>query len=147
MVEVQKVHFLDPKRSTFGGPAVPQVPKINPGSGPLASRTHVGSLMECHLFKVNFTFSAHLMPWPKMTFDFGVWPFVLRTYEGSHIASIIQARIQSDFIFSNEITFHIFSLFYHLTLTFDLPSWHDTSHVASMTPLWLKSIRKCEVGP
>ena len=55
--------------------------------------------------QVIFKFSAYLTTWPQMTFDLGIWPSTIWTYEGSHIISINQVGFQSDFNFSNEATF------------------------------------------
>ena len=96
-----------------------------------------------------FTFSAFHTTWPQMTFDLGTWPLTAWTYYGSHIITINQVWFQSNFIFSNEVTF-IFSA-YLITwpqMTFDLDmqpltSTNEGSHVASMTQLWLKSMRAC----
>ena len=100
--------------------------------------------------EVNFTFWTHLTTWPLMTFDLGIWPLTTWRYKGSHIVSINQVWFQSDINFSNEATF-TFSAY--LTtwpqMTFDLDMWPLTSsinagyHVASMTQLWLKSIKAC----
>ena len=83
-----------------------------------------------------------------MTFDLDVWPFTSWTYEGFHIISINQVWFKSDFNFSNEAIF-TFSAYLttwrHMTFDFDIrPSTSSTnegSHVASMTQLWLKSIK------
>ena len=97
-----------------------------------------------------FTFSAYLTTWPQMTFDLGTWPLIAWTYEGSHIISINQVWFKSDFNFSNEA---IFTFSVYLTtwpqMTFDLDIWpltsstNEGSHVASMTQLWMKSIKAC----
>ena len=97
-----------------------------------------------------FTFSAYLTTWPQITFDVGIWPLTAWTYEGSHILSINQVWFKSDFNFPNKATF-TFSA--HLTtwlqMNFDLDMWsltsstNEGSHVASMTQLWLKSIKAC----
>ena len=131
------------------------------GIWPLTAWTYEGS----HIISINqvlfksdinfsneaiFTFSAYLTTWPKMTFDLGIWPSTAWTYEGSHIISINQIWFQSDFNFSNEATFTFLA---YLTtwpqMTFDLDMWpltsstNEGSHVASMTQLWLKSIKAC----
>ena len=100
--------------------------------------------------ETTFTFSAYCTTWPQITFDLGIWPLTAWTYEGSHIISINQVCFQSDYKFTNEVTF-TFSAY--LTtwpqMTFDLDMWSSTSstnegsHVASMTQLWLKSIKVC----
>ena len=97
-----------------------------------------------------FTFSAYLTTWPQMTFDLEIWPLTAWTYEDSHIISINQVWFKVDFNFSNEATF-TFSAY--LTtwpqMTLDLDMWsltsstYEGSHVASMTQLWLKSIKAC----
>ena len=79
-----------------------------------------------------------------------IWPLTAWTYKGSHIVSINKVWFQLDFNFSNEGTF-TFSAY--LTtwpkMTFDLDmrpltsSTNESSHVASMTQLWLKSIKAC----
>ena len=97
-----------------------------------------------------FTFSAHLTTWPQMAFDLGTWLLTAWTYEGSHIISINQLWFKSDFNFSNEAIF-TFSAYFTtwLQMTFDLDIWpltsltNEGSHVASMTQLWLKSIKAC----
>ena len=78
------------------------------------------------------------------------WPLTTWTYKGSHNVSINQVWFQSDFNFSIEATF-TFSA-YSTTwpqMTFDPDMWpltsstNEGSHVASMTQLWLKSIKAC----
>ena len=98
--------------------------------------------------EVNFTVWAHLITWPLMTFDLGIWPLTTWKNKRSHIVSINHIWFQSDINFSNEDTF-TFSAY--LTtwpqMAFDLNLWPFTSstnsHVASMTQLWLESIKAC----
>ena len=76
------------------------------------------------------------------------WPLTSWTCEGSCIESINQVWFQSDFNFSNEVNFTFWT---HLTtwpqMSFDLDmrpltsSTNEGSHDASMTQLWLKSIK------
>ena len=95
-----------------------------------------------HIFSLSYNLTSDdLWPW-YMTF---AW-----TYEGSHIISINQVWFKSDFQLFKCDHFHIFS--HHTTwpqMTFDLDTWplisstNEGSHVASMTQLWLKSIKAC----
>ena len=95
-----------------------------------------------------FTFSAYLTTSPQMTFDLGIWPLTSWTNEGTHIISINQVWFQLDINFSNEATF-TFSAYLTLwpQMIFDLDMWpltsstNEGSYVASMTQLWLKSIK------
>ena len=91
-----------------------------------------------------------LTTWPQMTFDLGIWPLTTWTYEGSHIISINQVWFQSDFNFSNEAIFPFSAcLTTWPQMTFDLDmclltsSTNKSSYVASMTQLWLESIKAC----
>ena len=89
-----------------------------------------------------------------MTFVLGTWPLTAWTYEGSHIISINQVWFKSDF---QLFKWAIFTFSAYLTtwpqMTFDLDKWHltsstnDGSHVATMTQLWLKSIKVCGRQP
>ena len=104
------------------------------------------------------TFSAYLTTWPQMTFDLGICPLTTWSYEESHGPSHIisininKVWVQSDFNFSNEATFSLFSAYLttwpHMTFDFDMwpliSSTNVGSHVASMqTHIWLKSIKAC----
>ena len=93
-----------------------------------------------------FTFSAHLITWPQMTFGLGIWPWTAWIYEGSHIISVNQVWFQSDFNFSNEA---IFTFSDYLTtwpqMTFDLGIWpltawtYESSHIISINQVWFQS--------
>ena len=95
--------------------------------------------------EVNITFTAHVTT-SLLTLVYDLWP---HKYTKGPI-SINQVWFQLDLNFSNEATF-IFSAY--LTtwpqMTFDLDTWPLTSstnegfHAASMTQLWLKSIKAC----
>ena len=97
-----------------------------------------------------FTFSTYLTIWPQMTFGLVIQPLTAWTYKVSHIILINQVCFQSDFNFSNGA---IFTFSAYLTtwpqMTFDLDIWsltsstNEGSNVASMTQLWLKSIKAC----
>ena len=96
-----------------------------------------------HIFSLSYNLTSDDL-WPcYITFDcMNIWRF---TYYIIH-----QVWFNSDFNFSNE---GIFTFSAYLTtwpqMTFDLDIWHLTSstnegsHVASMTQLWLKSIKAC----
>ena len=99
---------------------------------------------------LNFTFWAHLTSWPLMTFNLGIWSLTTWTCNKSHNVSINQVWFQSDFNFLNEATFTFSAYFTTWPQTiFDLDMWpltsltNEGSHVASMTQLWLKSIKAC----
>ena len=88
-----------------------------------------------------FTFSAYLTTWPQMTFDLGILPRTLWTYEGS----INQVWFQSDFNFSNEVNFAFLA---HLTMwplmTFDHGLWYlaawtyEGSHIILINQVWFQ---------
>ena len=71
-----------------------------------------------------FIFSAYLT-WPQMTCDLGTWHLTAWTYEGSHIISITQVWFKSNCQLFQWSHFHIFSLFFNLTLD-DLWPWYVT---------------------
>ena len=98
----------------------------------------------------HFHIWTYLTTWPQMTFDLSIWPSTAWTYEGSCIVSINQVLFQSNFNFSNEITFTFSAcLTTWPQMTFDLDMWpltsltYEGSHVASIIQLWLKSIKAC----
>ena len=97
-----------------------------------------------------FTCSVYLTTWPQMTFDLCIWLLTAWTYEGSHIIAINQVRFQSDFNFSNKTTFTFsanLTTWPQMIFDFDMgpltSSTNEGSHVASMTQLWMKSIKAC----
>ena len=95
--------------------------------------------------ETNFTFLAYFPTWPQVTFDLGMWPLSSLTYEGSHVASMIQVWFQLDFNFSNETNFTFLAYFPTWPqMTFDLSMWplssltYEGSHVASMIQVWFQ---------
>ena len=99
--------------------------------------------------EVHFTFWEHLTTWPlwPLTLVYDLWPMNIQRV---HIVTINQVWFQLDFNFSNEATF-TFSAYLTtwLQMTFDLDMWpltsstNEGSHLASMTQVWLKSIKAC----
>ena len=95
-----------------------------------------GSIQTCNFSnEVNFTFRAHISTWPLMTVDLGKWPLTAWTYKGSHNLPIMPLL---HLILQNDLRWN-FILMWPLT-----SSTNESFHAASMTQLWLKSIKACE---
>ena len=84
---------------------------------------------------------------PNMTFDLGMWPWTLTKWPNEHMKISLFVL---DFYFSNETNSTFLAYLTSLPqMTFDLGMWPVTSltdegsHTASMTHIWLKSIKAC----
>ena len=69
----------------------------------------------------NITLLAHFTTWSQMTFDLGMWPLTLLTYEGSHVTSMTHVWFQLDFNFLTGLIWHFQPIIQlDLQMTFDL---------------------------
>ena len=94
-----------------------------------------------HIFCLSYNLTLDdLWPWY-------IWLLTAWTYEGSHIISINQFNWTSTFQMRPRSHFQPIlqlDLWWPLTLMWPLTSpTNEGSHVASMTQLWLKSIKAC----
>ena len=104
----------------------------------------------------NWTWSLQMSPlfrlfyiFTSMTFDVGMWPLASCAYKGFHVIYINPIWLVSDFNFLND-TNSTFSADLTLDLRWPLifcNFWPhqqiEGSHVASVTKVWLKSIKAC----